>query len=102
MCILDMPSEIWKMPQLRHLVLNILSSLPIPYNEELGESYPILHNLQTLCAMDLEFTKEVIERIPNILKKLRVTYRLPEPKHWLMNGINNFVYLLQLEELHLE
>lgn len=98
---LFMPSEIWKMPQLRHLVVYNMVFLTFPDCEELDERNYVLHNLKTLHATYLEFTTEVIESLPN-LKKLRVKYPCPKPELWPMFYINNLVYLHQLEELNFE
>ncbi|XP_073317047.1 putative late blight resistance protein homolog R1A-3 [Primulina huaijiensis] len=98
---LFMPSEVWKMPQLRHVVVYNMVIMPVPDCEELGESYSVLHNLKTLHVTYLEFTTEVIEGLPN-LKKLRVKYPWPKPELWPMFYINNLVYLHQLEELNFE
>ncbi|KZV55039.1 hypothetical protein F511_10161 [Dorcoceras hygrometricum] len=101
MCNLFMPSEIWKMPQLRHLVVYRMIILPYPEGEELGESYSILHNMQTLHVTNLSFTMEVIERLPN-LKKLRINYFQPSHELSPTYYTSNFLYLYQLEELNLE
>ncbi|XP_073278533.1 putative late blight resistance protein homolog R1A-10 [Primulina huaijiensis] len=95
----SMSSEIWKMPQLKHLVLRRGSISPILANEEFSPSFSILHNLQTLHVVDLPLTVEVILRLPN-LKKLKVKYG--SRKHYQTNGINNLVYLHQLQVLNFE
>ncbi|XP_073034303.1 putative late blight resistance protein homolog R1B-14 [Primulina eburnea] len=92
-------SEIWKMPQLKHLILRAGYISPILAHEEFARSFSILHNLQTLYVIDLPLTVEVIKRLPN-LKKLKVKYGSRE--HYQPNGINNLVYLDQLQVLNFE
>ncbi|XP_042029700.1 putative late blight resistance protein homolog R1B-16 [Salvia splendens] len=56
------PSDIWKMPQLRHIEINLM----VVENPTPGDVF-VLHNLQTLkLVKDLIFTEEVCARIPNI------------------------------------
>ncbi|KAL7152870.1 hypothetical protein ABFS83_04G127100 [Erythranthe nasuta] len=66
---LTLPSEIWQMPQLRHVQARRIS-LPDPPSR--GEKSTLLENLQTLSIVkDFKCTKEVTKRIPN-LKKLGI------------------------------
>ncbi|XP_073125241.1 putative late blight resistance protein homolog R1A-10 [Henckelia pumila] len=100
MCEVILPLEIWKMPRLRHLVLMRNTSLSFPYRDGLGGTYSALENLQTLSnVMNFKFTKETVEGFPN-LKKLKIQYNSIEPKHWAMFGLDNLVYLQELEELN--
>lgn len=56
------PSDIWKMPQLRHIEINLM----VVENPTPGDVL-VLHNLQTLkLVKDLIFSEEVCARIPNI------------------------------------
>ncbi|XP_073280463.1 putative late blight resistance protein homolog R1A-3 [Primulina huaijiensis] len=100
MCRVILPLEIWKMPQLRHLVLMRNTFLCFPYRDGIGGTYPVLENLQTLSnVMNFKFTKEVVEGFPN-LKKLRFQYNGIEPKQWAKFGLDNLVYLQELEEFN--
>ncbi|XP_073124706.1 putative late blight resistance protein homolog R1A-10 [Henckelia pumila] len=100
MCEVILPLEIWKMPRLRHLVLMRNTSLSFPYRDGLGGTYSALENLQTLSnVMNFKFTKETVKGFPN-LKKLRIQYHSIEPKNWAKFGLDNLVYLQELEELN--
>ncbi|KAL0354892.1 UNVERIFIED_CONTAM: putative late blight resistance proteinR1A-4 [Sesamum radiatum] len=72
-----LPSEIWKMSQLRHLKFKklVLPEPPQqPQHAGSQDSY-ILENLQTLSTVEnFRFTEEVLKRIPNI-KKMGIAYR---------------------------
>ncbi|XP_073144063.1 putative late blight resistance protein homolog R1A-10 [Henckelia pumila] len=98
---LIMPSEVWEMPRLRHLVAHNMVFMSVPGYEELGERYCVLNNMKTLHVTYLQFTPEVIESLPN-LKKLRVYYPWPKPEVWPSFCIDNLVYLHQLDELNFE
>ncbi|XP_057774815.1 putative late blight resistance protein homolog R1B-14 [Salvia miltiorrhiza] len=64
------PSEIWKMRQLKHVEIKPRLELPSPPVDEVV----VLENLETLHTVhDFRCRGEVVERIPNI-KKLRITY----------------------------
>ncbi|XP_073128839.1 putative late blight resistance protein homolog R1B-16 [Henckelia pumila] len=100
MCEVILPLEIWKMPRLRHLVLMRNTSLSFPYRDGLSGTYSALENLQTLSnVMNFKFTKETVEGFPN-LKKLRIQYNSIVPKKWVTFGLDNLVYLQELEELN--
>lgn len=91
------PSEIWKMPQLRHLKFKSLC-LPDPPSAD-GS---VLHNLQALGnLLNFRFTEDACERIPNI-KKLHVSYgdNLMENVRWSYFCLHNFILLNKLESLH--
>ncbi|KAG8362589.1 hypothetical protein BUALT_BualtUnG0060200 [Buddleja alternifolia] len=70
-----LPSEIWEMSQLRHIIVQHRALLPYPVVTQIDRTYfPILDNLQTLSTIiDFRCTKDVLERIPN-LKKLGIRY----------------------------
>ncbi|KAG8379012.1 hypothetical protein BUALT_Bualt07G0044000 [Buddleja alternifolia] len=70
-----LPSEIWEMSQLRHIIVQHRALLPYPVVTQIERTYfPILDNLQTLSTIiDFRCTKDVLERIPN-LKKLGIRY----------------------------
>ncbi|KAL2531736.1 putative disease resistance protein RDL6 [Abeliophyllum distichum] len=97
---LDLPPEIWKMTQLRHVQLDATANLPDPPCAEIeGEnSVIVLENLQTLSFINNFRCKvEVPKRIPN-LKKLGIFYG-KEPMDCGCYCLNNLVYLDKLEAL---
>ncbi|KAI3463643.1 hypothetical protein Pfo_020306, partial [Paulownia fortunei] len=97
-CQLFLPSEIWNMRQLRHLVL-MRSTILLSYCDGVGESDSVLDNLQTLSkVLNFKFTKQAIERLLN-LKKLRIHYRDFDQTKWSEFHLENLVHLHQLEEL---
>ncbi|KAG8388713.1 hypothetical protein BUALT_Bualt02G0154000 [Buddleja alternifolia] len=95
---ISLPSQIWKMPLLRHLIVGkaTLSLLPF-YTRMLCEVH-ILENLQTLSGvLDFRFTGKALEMIPN-LNKLKVNYiGLFENGNWEFYCLNNLVNVHQLE-----
>lgn len=67
------PSEIWEMPQLRHVKLYWYFSLPDPPSCN-GQDALVLQNLQTLERLkNFRCSEEVCKRMPNI-RKLAVTF----------------------------
>ncbi|KAL2553215.1 Disease resistance protein (CC-NBS-LRR class) family [Forsythia ovata] len=89
--ILYLPSEILKMPQLRHLLVEA-GFLPCPSDSGNG-------NLQTLTGViDFRCTKEALGRIPN-LKTLGISYRYGSRTKWSIYCLENLVNLHQLETL---
>ncbi|KAL2515331.1 Disease resistance protein RPP8 [Forsythia ovata] len=97
---LDLPPEIWKMKQLRHVQLDATANLPDPPCAEIeGEnSVVVLENLQTLSLINNFRCKvEVPKRIPN-LKKLGIFYG-KEPMVCGCYCLNNLVCLDKLEAL---
>ncbi|KAL2515697.1 putative disease resistance RPP13-like protein 3 [Forsythia ovata] len=95
---LDLPPEIWKMTQLRHVQLDATANLPDPPCAEIeGEnSVIVLENLQTLSLIN-NFRCKVPKRIPNI-KKLGIFYG-KEPMVCGCYCLNNLVCLDKLETL---
>ncbi|KAK6136240.1 hypothetical protein DH2020_030029 [Rehmannia glutinosa] len=88
-CFVSLPSEIWRLPKLRHLVCFYFDVLPNP-----GSSFG-LENLQTLSAVkNLRCTKRILKMIPN-LKKLGIFYSGDKYSPRLYN----LVSLHQLEKL---
>ncbi|KAG8380357.1 hypothetical protein BUALT_Bualt06G0007100 [Buddleja alternifolia] len=88
-----LPLEIWRMKQLRHLVLLSLDTLPDPCPR-----YSALENLQTLVRVsNFKCTKEILQMIPN-LKKLGIVYQRYGIE-WCEYNLNNLVHLHQLEKL---
>ncbi|KAL2532784.1 putative disease resistance protein [Abeliophyllum distichum] len=89
--ILYLPSEILKMPQLRHLLFEH-GFLPCPSDAGNG-------NLQTLTGViDFRCTEEALGKIPN-LKTLGIAYRYDSRKKWSIYCLENLVNLHQLETL---
>ncbi|EYU39515.1 hypothetical protein MIMGU_mgv1a023519mg [Erythranthe guttata] len=77
-CKVNLPFEIWSMPQLRHLVCNYFGQLPNPDQER--ETTCALENLHTLSAVtNLLCTKSIVQMIPNVKKldRMRVIGSLP-------------------------
>lgn len=98
-----LPLEIWKMTQLRHLVLTKETSFCFPTGDGLGGTYSVLENLQTFAGvLNFKFTKETIKGFPN-LKKLKFQYDCNEPgEGWVKFCLSNLVYLQELEVLNLQ
>ncbi|KAL2553188.1 Disease resistance protein (CC-NBS-LRR class) family [Forsythia ovata] len=89
--ILYLPSEILKMPQLRHLLVEE-GFLPCPSDAGNG-------NLQTLTGViDFRCTEEALRSIPN-LKTLGISYRYDSRTKWSICCLENLVNLHQLETL---
>ncbi|XP_012834474.1 PREDICTED: putative late blight resistance protein homolog R1B-16, partial [Erythranthe guttata] len=95
-CKVNLPFEIWSMPQLRHLVCNYFGQLPNPDQER--ETTCALENLHTLSAVtNLLCTKSIVQMIPNV-KKLGIIYYEEEcdPQDY---HLENLVLFHQLEKL---
>ncbi|KAI3459097.1 hypothetical protein Pfo_015760 [Paulownia fortunei] len=96
-----LPFEIWRMPQLRHLVSFFFD---LSYHPNLSyspnEATFVLENLQTLSAVrNLVCTKRVLKKIPN-LKKLGIYFA---PEDYDINyHLHDLASLHQLEKLKLE
>ncbi|KAL2553125.1 putative late blight resistance protein-like protein R1A-6 [Forsythia ovata] len=89
--ILYLPSEILKMPQLRHLLFE-QGFLPCPSGAGNG-------TLQTLTGViDFRCTEEALRRIPN-LKTLGISYRYDSRTKLSIYCLENLVNLHQLETL---
>lgn len=83
--VIILPSEIWELPQLRHLFSKIVflcDPLPPHYRND-GREPHILENLQTLVGvLDIRCGEEVYKRAPN-LKTLKVVYApQSSPERW--------------------
>ncbi|XP_057802665.1 putative late blight resistance protein homolog R1B-16 [Salvia miltiorrhiza] len=87
-----LPQEIWRMPQLRHLVF--YGRLPDPE----GRATSSLENLQTLSIVSHVICSERILRIIRNLKKLEIDCSDCRPGEVCLN---NLVHLRQLEDLKL-
>ncbi|KAK4413337.1 Late blight resistance protein R1-A [Sesamum alatum] len=86
-----LPSEIWEMPQLRHLILSGLVDLPHPI---VTQDSIIMENLQTLADLrNFRCTVDVLDRFPN-LKKLGI-FHLERDS----GGLDNLARLHKLESL---
>ncbi|KAL2515290.1 Disease resistance RPP8-like protein 3 [Forsythia ovata] len=93
--LVQLPQEIWKMTQLRHIEFQGNVNLPDPPS---GEIVEVLENLQTLsCLRNFRCTEEVLKRIPN-LKKLEISYT-GERIDWEYYCLNNLGQLHKLEIL---
>ncbi|XP_047948903.1 putative late blight resistance protein homolog R1B-17 [Salvia hispanica] len=67
------PSEIWEMPQLRHIELELVC-LPDPPMSRSRDDAVVLSNLQTLSKVEnFKTSEEVCKRMPNI-RKLVIRY----------------------------
>ncbi|KAL0384889.1 UNVERIFIED_CONTAM: putative disease resistance protein [Sesamum radiatum] len=99
---LYLPLNIWKMPQLRHLLFDN-GFFPYPLLAEvIWKDAVVLENLQTLSQVnDFRCSKEVMEIMPN-LKKLGISYIHESGTEWSSYEFNNFVYLQKLETLKCE
>ncbi|KAL0385151.1 UNVERIFIED_CONTAM: putative late blight resistance proteinR1A-10 [Sesamum radiatum] len=92
--ILHLPSSIWKMPKLRHLLVK-RSFLPHPVPTDSA----IMENLQTLSQVtNFKCSKEVLMFIPNV-KKLGISYYYDSSTDWSSYEFHNFVYLHHLQTL---
>ncbi|XP_057801573.1 putative late blight resistance protein homolog R1B-23 [Salvia miltiorrhiza] len=93
----DLPIEIWRLRQLKHLIA--FSFLPLPLPE--GKKYP-LQNLQTLLLVtNLVWSRRMVKMIPNI-KKLGISYSKAKFDSDARYRLNNLKYLCGLEKLKLE
>ncbi|KAG8391868.1 hypothetical protein BUALT_Bualt01G0231700 [Buddleja alternifolia] len=94
-----LPSEIWEMPQLRHIIIPNGFYLPIVTQIE-RKDFIVLGNLQTLVqVIGFRCTEDVVKRVPN-LKELKIRY---SPKHddvdWSNYCLINIANLHKLESL---
>ncbi|XP_075479745.1 putative late blight resistance protein homolog R1C-3 [Primulina tabacum] len=101
---INLPEEIWKMPQLRHLKREEgFFNLPDPPSTNIKNGRAdiiILENLQTLYKIrNFRCTDEVVHRIPN-LKKLGITYKpFSSGIGWDYHEVYNLSNLHNLESL---
>ncbi|KAL2243749.1 putative late blight resistance protein homolog R1A-10 [Sesamum indicum] len=87
----NLPSELWDMPQLRHLISDGVVDLPHP---AVTQDSMIMENLQTLAHFrNFRCTIDVLDRVPN-LKKLGIVY-LEKGS----GGLENLARLQKLESL---
>ncbi|XP_073038138.1 LOW QUALITY PROTEIN: putative late blight resistance protein homolog R1C-3 [Primulina eburnea] len=91
----SMPSEIWEMSQLRHL---LVLGFHLPDFPDVRVKGTILKNLQTLSEIiNFRSMHEVFTRIPN-LKKLKIAYDY-NAAGFKFNTLENLVSLRELESL---
>lgn len=89
--------DIWKMPQLRHIILKGCILL-VPSLPRIGGSIHVLENLQTVSRVaNFKFSRESIAMIPNV-KKLKLVY---SSREWSELGLTNLVHVHRLETLNL-
>lgn len=94
-----LPVEIWRMRQLRHVVVHSCV-LPSQEEEEKQESMSGLENLQTLTeAVDFIYSKDRFKMIPN-LKKLCILYM--DSRDSEDYELHNLIHLKKLEILKIE
>ncbi|KAL8056570.1 hypothetical protein ABFX02_04G127100 [Erythranthe guttata] len=94
-----MPFQIWRMTQLRHLIL-LDGFLPDPCSETCLETLA-LENLHTLSNIKgFTCSQKMLALIPN-LKKLAIMYSSSDlyKQEWSKYCLNNLAHLLKLEEL---
>ncbi|CAA3004523.1 late blight resistance homolog R1A-10 [Olea europaea subsp. europaea] len=102
----ELPQQIWKMQQLRHVQFSWSITLPCPPKARVKGEIPVifLENLQTLSVLEnFRCTEAVLKRIPN-LKKLGVGYSSPPeaPLDWGYYRLHNLARLHKLELLKIE
>ncbi|XP_073121231.1 putative late blight resistance protein homolog R1A-3 [Henckelia pumila] len=98
---MNLPGEIWEMPQLRHLEMEGEFHLPDPPSKKGRRDIIVLKNLQTLYQIsNFSCTDEVVHRIPN-LRKLGTTY-LGEFTRDYGENVYNISKLHNLESLVLD
>ncbi|KAL0418019.1 UNVERIFIED_CONTAM: putative disease resistance RPP13-like protein 3 [Sesamum radiatum] len=97
-----LPSEIWMMPQLRHINIT-WAVLPDPDPDPVDakdHTTTILENLQNLSLIQkFKCAKKVVEKIPN-LKELQVNYP-SDLSEWSYFQLHNLAHLHKLESLSL-
>ncbi|KAL3825549.1 hypothetical protein ACJIZ3_021578 [Penstemon smallii] len=94
--IINLPSDIWNMPQLRYLGVDHATLPPLP----IGTEMPcILKNLDTLSKIKkFRCEDEVLVRIPN-LRKLKIRYDDEDITDWSYYRLQNLVSMSKLENL---
>lgn len=95
---LQIPVEIWSMPNLRHLHFT-KGLLPNPSGWGLLWNSCVLENLRTLVGiLNFRCSKGILKMIPN-LNKLIVSYDVPSSVDWSEYELESLVNLPQLETL---
>ncbi|KAH6778848.1 hypothetical protein C2S52_010085 [Perilla frutescens var. hirtella] len=95
-----LPIAVWRMPQLRHIML-LEGFLPDPSTKICQETSP-LENLHTLSRIRNFTCSEMILDILQNLKKLGICYSEYdiEETGWSQYGLNNLLHLHKLEKLN--
>ncbi|XP_073142034.1 putative late blight resistance protein homolog R1A-3 [Henckelia pumila] len=94
-CEVELPSEIFQMPQLRHLQMTECF-LPNPIE---GDNPVVLKNMETLASVsNFKCTEEVLRKFPN-LKTLEIYYYAFNIEDWSGYHLKNLVHLAKLENL---
>ncbi|KAK4436587.1 putative late blight resistance proteinR1A-10 [Sesamum alatum] len=95
-----LPSEIWRMPRLRHLEFKEVFLPDYPGTLYYGKNTFCLENLQTLLGIrDFRVTEDVYKNIPNV-KKLEIVYdKNSNTMGWSLYCLDNLVHLHQLDSL---
>ncbi|XP_011072138.1 putative late blight resistance protein homolog R1A-3 [Sesamum indicum] len=89
----NLPSEIWDMPQLRHLISDGHFDLPHPV---VTENSMIMENLHTLANFqNFRCTIDFLDRVPNLKKLGIIRYEKSS------SGLENLARLQKLESLYL-
>ncbi|KAG8378942.1 hypothetical protein BUALT_Bualt07G0037000 [Buddleja alternifolia] len=98
----ELPSEIWEMPQLRYVIIPKGFYLAIVTQIE-REYFIVLENLHTFDKiLDFRCTEDVVKRIPN-LKELEIQYSNNyDEVDWSNYCLHNMANLHKLESLVLE
>ncbi|KAH6785779.1 hypothetical protein C2S51_038234 [Perilla frutescens var. frutescens] len=93
----ELPMEIWRLPQLRHL---LIVSCVFPIEE--GATFA-LENLQTLYkAVNFDCSEKILEKIPNV-KRMAISYRGDVEKMYEKDyALRNLTCLQTLEDLKIE
>ncbi|XP_057802195.1 putative late blight resistance protein homolog R1B-14 [Salvia miltiorrhiza] len=94
-----LPTEIWRLRQLRHLIA--FSFQPLPYPDPKGENIPLQNLRELSLATDFLCNKRMLEMIPNV-EKLGICYSREKFDADTRYRLNNLKYLCQLEKLKLE
>ncbi|KAG8378889.1 hypothetical protein BUALT_Bualt07G0031500 [Buddleja alternifolia] len=91
--VINLPSEIWKMPQLRNVSVRV-GGFYLPQIDK--KDFIVQENLHTLVGVnDFTCTKNVVKRIPN-LKELKIAYYR---RDWSYYCLHNIAKLHKLESL---
>ncbi|KAL9162111.1 hypothetical protein ABFS82_07G067800 [Erythranthe guttata] len=97
-CKQSLPTKIWTMKELRHLICYRFGELPNPPDEGASSGYG-LENLQTLWEVtNLICTENILEMIPNV-KELGICYTIDNREKEY--ELDNLVRLKQLERFKL-
>ncbi|XP_051129282.1 putative late blight resistance protein homolog R1B-17 [Andrographis paniculata] len=94
------PSDIWQMVRLRHLIIPIRTTLPA-FPMDGDPPLRMLENLQTLKTLqNFIFTKKAVEMIPN-LRTLEIHIYGGSDGIWENYCLHNLIHLRRLEKLNM-